>query len=247
MAEPDFSKEIEGLTEDIATGIAALVAALQRRTMMLLTRTAIDGIRPWELPGLSGEVGTTLQPPSLDRYITRGWDMGVQHAGGDIQRATASVQRAMAIQVARELAERWAGDVAGQVMTRTRLSVMAGDIRGLLGELRGYFGGQALQRLRSIAVTESLRAYSMGFYEVAQSLKTVTHKVWVYDHMPQYPRTGHMAAAGQKVPIKRPFMVAVMVGEAPEPLMYPRDPAASPRQVLGCGCSMRLMRSVGSV
>lgn len=93
-------------------------------------------------------------------------------------------------------------------------------------------GGGARNRARTVVYTEIGRIHSAAtqasLEEAAQRLPGMK-KRWVKSGK-KHPRDEHVGAHGQVVPVNEPFIVG---GEA---LMFPRDPKASARNTINCGC-----------
>lgn len=119
-------------------------------------------------------------------------------------------------------------------------------------EMSGAFG-KSLAQMEAIARTEMLGIHSQ--VEMAQLLDMTNtfpglHKQWV-SVGDDRTRLGHLLSADeggahmQTVPVNEPFRVPLTVtvkgreelGEV-EDMMYPRDPAASPGNVINCRCTM---------
>ena len=86
-----------------------------------------------------------------------------------------------------------------------------------------------LGRIQSVATQGSLR-------DIQQQVPDL-QKQWMHSgNAGPYRRTGHIAAHGQIRDVDAPFQVAEVVGGEQEALLYPRDPSASPRNTINCGC-----------
>jgi uncharacterized protein with gpF-like domain len=95
-------------------------------------------------------------------------------------------------------------------------------------------------RAEAIARTETGRVHSAAAQRrMDQALTTLPdlEKEWRHSGLTRTPRSGHLAADGQRVPASQPFYVAPVVGAPAEALMYPRDPAGSARNCVNCRCS----------
>ena len=88
------------------------------------------------------------------------------------------------------------------------------------------------QRAEVITKTEMGRAFSTAaqtrMEQAAQHVDGL-EKQWLHAGHPKKPRTAHMAAHGQHVPVNEPFNIGGMK------MMYPRDPAAPLEEVINCG------------
>jgi hypothetical protein len=86
-----------------------------------------------------------------------------------------------------------------------------------------------LGRIQSVATQGSLR-------DLQQQVPDL-QKQWLHSgNAGPYRRTGHVAAQGQVRAVDEHFQVAEIAGGATEALLYPRDPSASPRNTIQCGC-----------
>lgn len=93
-------------------------------------------------------------------------------------------------------------------------------------------GGSVRQRARGIVYDEVGRAYSMASQNSlahAAELLPGLRKQWLHSGK-RSARPEHVAVHGVIVPVNDPYQVD---GEA---LMYPRDPAGRPGNVINCGC-----------
>lgn len=97
----------------------------------------------------------------------------------------------------------------------------------------GPFFGRAERIFR----TEGLRIESLVEQSSAEILDKVIPmvKIWNWSGV---SRTGHRQADGQKVPVDKKFKVRPELGEAAEFMEFPRDPRASARNTVNCGCFM---------
>jgi hypothetical protein len=103
----------------------------------------------------------------------------------------------------------------------------------------GTGGLNANARAEAIARTEVGRVHSQATQRrLEQAARQVEDlmKEWRHSGLPRNPRSGHVAAHGQRVAVAAPFLVAPEVGMTRERLMYPRDPAASARNTVSCRC-----------
>jgi hypothetical protein len=94
-------------------------------------------------------------------------------------------------------------------------------------------------RAKTIAITETNRAFNAGSYAAAlysEQVEGITlTKEWVakmHGKGAERTRETHRAADGQKVPLRQSFSV----GGAN--LMFPGDPSGPPQEVIGCRCSL---------
>ena len=86
-----------------------------------------------------------------------------------------------------------------------------------------------LGRIQSVATQGSLRDI--------QGQVPDLQKQWMHSgNTGPYRRTGHMVATGQVRDVDELFVVAEIAGGPTESLLYPRDPSASPRNTINCGC-----------
>lgn len=97
-------------------------------------------------------------------------------------------------------------------------------------------------RARTIAVTETTRAYGYGTVaagvEMSRTTGRALRKQWIAHHDDR-TRIGHYDADGQRVAVTNPFYVAG------EPLLYPGDPSGAPENVISCRCSARILDEEG--
>lgn len=99
-------------------------------------------------------------------------------------------------------------------------------------EVQRLLGGAVRNRARTIVYTEIGRIHSAAtqasLEDAAERLPGLK-KRWVKSGK-KHPRQDHVGAHGQVVPVKEPFLVGG------EKLMFPRDPKASARNTIKCGC-----------
>lgn len=97
-------------------------------------------------------------------------------------------------------------------------------------------------RARTIAVTETTRAYGYGALaaglEMSRTTGRALRKRWDSER-DERVRAAHQAAHGATVGLSLPFYVD---GEA---LMYPADPTGQPDNVIHCRCDLRIVNEVG--
>ena len=97
-------------------------------------------------------------------------------------------------------------------------------------------------RARTIAVTETTRAYGYGVLAAGLEQARITNrplrKRWDSEG-DRRVRPDHEGANGAVVGLTMPFYVG---GEA---LMYPADPTGRPDNVIGCRCDLRIVNEVG--
>jgi hypothetical protein len=90
-------------------------------------------------------------------------------------------------------------------------------------------------RARTIAQTETIRAFNAGAYasglQAEQFEKTSMVKEWLATKDTQ-TRPSHRRADGQKQPLNQPFDVGGF------PLQFPGDPMGPPEEVINCRCAL---------
>jgi hypothetical protein len=97
---------------------------------------------------------------------------------------------------------------------------------------KGRFANIAL-RAERITQTEMGRIFSeaaQARMEEASGYVEGLEKQWIHAGHPRQPRPAHLAANGQHVPVKEPFVVGGIR------MMFPRDPNAPISEVINCGC-----------
>jgi F like protein len=96
-------------------------------------------------------------------------------------------------------------------------------------------------RAHVIATTETTRAWSAGVYASALYYEPATGvgwvKIWV-TRQDGRERPSHRRADGQTVPLRDYFQVGDV------PMRYPGDPAAPPKEVVGCRCHIDVRERV---
>ncbi len=88
-------------------------------------------------------------------------------------------------------------------------------------------------RAEVITQTEMGRVFSTASeYRMEEAAEYVEGlmKEWRHVGHPNIPRPSHVAAGGQRVPVKKPFIIGGVS------MMYPRDPAAPISETINCGC-----------
>lgn len=97
-------------------------------------------------------------------------------------------------------------------------------------------------RAKTIAVTETTRAYGYGTMAAGMEQARITNRAlrkrWDSER-DRRVRPGHEAAHGATVGLQFPFYVD---GEA---LMYPADPSGAPSNVINCRCRLLIVNEVG--
>lgn len=96
-------------------------------------------------------------------------------------------------------------------------------------------GGEFTARAHAIYRTEVLRVHSMASQAAmvkSQELVPTLRKAWLWSGISRatHEEAGRRYDEANAIPVDEPFMVDG------EPLMYPRDPAGSPRNTVNCGC-----------
>jgi SPP1 gp7 family putative phage head morphogenesis protein len=90
-------------------------------------------------------------------------------------------------------------------------------------------------RARTIAITETNRAYNAGAYAAAvlmqQDSRTVLYKEWLASR-DERVRPSHEQADGQRVPVSQAFIVGTSA------LMFPGDPNGPAHEVINCRCAL---------
>jgi hypothetical protein len=136
-------------------------------------------------------------------------------------------------------------DLVARITTEIQLGVLGTQnpfetmqrVQEILG-LSEPPGGIAA-RAEAITRTETGRVHSTAtqrrLEQARRSLPDLM-KEWLHGGS-RIPRSGHVAANGQRVPVDQPFMVAATVGGTKEAMMYPRDPRASARNTVHCRCT----------
>jgi hypothetical protein len=95
-------------------------------------------------------------------------------------------------------------------------------------------------RARVIAQTESNRNWNAGVYASALHYEPATGPGWLkiwQAHDDDRTRPSHNRADGQTVGLRDFFQV----GSPPFPMLYPGDPRAPAREVVGCRCELDLV------
>jgi hypothetical protein len=133
-----------------------------------------------------------------------------------------------------------------QIVSQIQLTVLgAQDAVTSMDQIFRLLDGSGAGRLdgatraEAIVRTEVGRTHSQATQRrLEQAMRQVDglQKEWRHSGLSRNPRSGHVAANGQRVPVSEPFLVAPEVGMAPERVMYPRDPAGSARNTVFCRC-----------
>ena len=112
------------------------------------------------------------------------------------------------------------------------------DARKAIEEILGP-DGVAATRTEAIVRTETMRVMSEAEAATTARIKAAglpVRRVWRHSGNTWDPRTGHVEADGQEEDDEGYFHVAADAGGSRELLRYPRDPAASARNSIQCGC-----------
>lgn len=100
--------------------------------------------------------------------------------------------------------------------------------------------GSIATRAEAITRTELGRIQAVATQGSLQTLQRQVpdlQKQWLHSgNAGPYRRTGHIAAHEQVRDVDERFQVAEVAGGPKEDLLYPRDPSASPRNTINCGC-----------
>jgi hypothetical protein len=132
------------------------------------------------------------------------------------------------------------------ISTQLRLGLLRGQsvpeiAQGVAGQLTsaGPFGSLAA-RAEAITRTELGRIQAIAAQsglEESQRLVPDLRKQWQHSgNTGRWRRIGHVDADGQVRDVNDAFRVRPAPGLPYEDLMYPRDPAASPKNTINCGC-----------
>ena len=192
---------------------------------------------------------TILTPAQLEAY-----ELGAALASRPLQAAGLNV---MTPQLSRRQIEALQGfqarlitnlteDVIGEITTELRIGLLRGEglptimarIAGRLTDA-GPFASLAL-RAEAITRTEIGRIQAMATQaSLEQTEKLVPDLMKSWNHSRNKgpdARKGHIEADGQRVYIKDAFSVRPGPGYPYEKMMFPRDPSATPRSTIQCGC-----------
>lgn len=85
-------------------------------------------------------------------------------------------------------------------------------------------------RSRSVAILETLRAYSGSHYESAQQNDAIVGFRWRHQDGVKEPRSSHVASDGIVMPKNIPFLINGVR------IRYPRDPSLPPEESINCHC-----------
>lgn len=136
-------------------------------------------------------------------------------------------------------------DLVARITTEIQLGVLGTQtpfetmqrVQDMLG-LSEPPGGIAV-RAETIVRTETGRVHATATQrrlEQARRNLPDLYKEWRHGGS-RLPRSGHVAANGQRVPVDQPFMIAATVVGTREALMFPRDPRGSARNTVNCRCT----------
>lgn len=234
--------------DDNEQSLYELVAA-QLKSWLTIVRQVV--MSPWRR--------YQLQPDPAAVYRTQGsWDAGVDtiltKLGQIAMDAWMEVPGAPPVSrhafVMAELAKvknllvRIPDEVADLIFAEIADGVNAGEdttgIADRVDRILTWTGSERwLNRARTIAVTETTRAYGYGTLAAGMELQRVMgnqlRKRWDSEADTRV-RPAHEAAQGATVALTLPFYVG---GEA---LMYPADPSGAPENVIHCRCDLRIVR-----
>ena len=143
-----------------------------------------------------------------------------------------------------------ADEVRGKLNGELRRAMLGGQpITDVIDRISGLLGG-ATKRAEDIAFTEINRMQSAGTQSRLEQMAGAVgdvggdqiKKEWRHNGI-GVPRPGHVRLHGTAVPVNEPFTVeeyANANGQVvdAEKLMYPRDPAGSPRNTINCHCTV---------
>lgn len=115
------------------------------------------------------------------------------------------------------------------------------SLAAAITDIERILGTGTRRRAMTIAYTEVGRAYSSAQYEqMLEQAKILPglKKRWLHSEK-EHGRPGHILAADQPpIPVEEPFeIVDLKTGEV-ESLRFPRDPQASAKNTVNCGCMM---------
>lgn len=128
---------------------------------------------------------------------------------------------------------------ANLVNTQLGLVVVGSQSPGeAITNVRNILGDQSRAKATNIVRTELNSMYSAsGYQRMHQALKAGVpmNKKWL-DSGKLHPRSGHVLARGQTVPVDQPFHVPSSTGGAATLMMHPHDHAAPIKEWINCGC-----------
>ncbi len=187
--------------------------------------------------------------------LVKAWELGQQSVDDPLLVSGVKIPIARLSRNVVAVLQNYSADLIKRIGDDTRASINATLASSMLGQQSPFDAMKTITatlgatdklsdltgvsaRAEKIYRTEVGRVYSIATQarqnQVAELVPDLM-KGWVAtgDHR---TRSGHLAAHGQMVRNDQPFKVAAHVGGPKEDLMYPRDPAGSPANIINCRC-----------
>src|SRR5262245_22560801 len=252
-------RQINDLPESAVQAVLAELERLRRRVMAEMLDALPDTYDQYRLTQLEATIRRVMLD-FVDRYgieVTgpqlASYGLGAELAARPLQAAGLNVHTPM---LSRRQIEALQGYNArlitnatersiGEITTILRTGLLRGDrwpdIMALVARRLtepGPFGSLAA-RAEAITRTELGRIQALATQaglEQMQRLVPDVQKEWKHSRNHWSPRVGHLDAEGQIRDVAATFSVRPGPGYPAEALLYPRDPAASPRNTVNCGC-----------
>lgn len=188
-------------------------------------------------PAWNKEVDSLM--PEIEKIAAAGWNYASEQAYvptsafiiSDMARAENFLRNISNEVYALVVAEMVEGQTAGESVEQLRERI--DRVLSMTGSTRWT------NRARVIAQTESNRAWNAGVFGSALYYEPPTGKGWIKiwrTNLDGRERPSHHKADNQTVGLRDFFQV----GTPPVPMLYPGDPRAPAKEVVGCRCSIDL-------
>lgn len=232
--QADTIREVERQLRDAATSVVEQLRGLadspRRSQLEALQREIAAALEAFR------QSGTRTAQAAADAAWSAGIDLTVLPlaAGGVVQVPHLNIRSLVTL---RSSLTSLISDVSLQTINRINAQlaqVMIGTqpAHAALTAIQRLLGGAARERARTILYTEIGRVYAVAaqdsLAEAAQDLPGL-RKRWLRSSK-LYPRPDHVVAHGQVRLVNEPYVIGG------EKLLHPRDPKASARNTVNCGC-----------
>lgn len=252
-------RQIDALPEATVRAILAELDRTRRRVLAELLDVAPGGYDAYRLAQLDARLLRLMQD-FVDRYQielsgaqARMYGLGAELPAQPLQAAGLNVYAPLvgrlALEAARDYQASLITSVADSTIRTISSMLRAGLLRGepwpdIMRRIArwlpdpGPFGSMA-RRAEAITRTELGRIQALASQaSMEQMVQRVPDlkKQWQHSRNRWDPRLGHIEAEGQLRDVHERFHVRPGPGFGYEDLLYPRDPGATPQNVVNCGC-----------
>lgn len=239
------AKRLSRIQRDTVAEILAQLRAAEAKIAAELAKVGTTAVRRAKLQQLRAAVAAAMRTferaaaTTATRAADIAWTAGVELALGPLQAAGLAIAPTINPRALVAMREFLTGRIADITLTSVnRINAALGEV--LIGVATSSDAvtavqqilGVARRRAQTIVYTELGRAHAIASQAaMSEAAKKVPgmRKRWLKSGK-LHPRPEHVRAHNQVVPVNEPFTVA---GES---MMHPRDPSASAKNTINCGC-----------